>query len=63
MDLTLYRVIGGQKRVALGDLADGVEYFTAAKHTDADGNQDGTIILTPVNIVGGAVKGTTDPQE
>lgn len=55
MDLTLYRVIGGQKRVALGDLADGVEFFTAEREVTPDDKvPTGRIILTPVNVVSGA---------
>lgn len=47
MDLTLYRAVGGLKRIALGDLAEGVEYFTAEK------SDDGVITLTPVTIQSG----------
>lgn len=50
MDLTLYRVVGAQNRVALGDLANGVEFYNAEKEPD------GVIILTPVRIVDGQVK-------
>lgn len=60
MDVTLYRVVGGMNRVALGALADGVEFFTAVKHTDDQGAQDGTIVLTPVRIVDGTLRRTGD---
>lgn len=49
MDLTLYRVVGTQNRVALGDLAV-AEYYAASK------DDDGTIHLKPVNIVTGLAK-------
>lgn len=59
--LTLYRTVGALNRVALGDLADGVEYFTATKTTEADGSQTGAILLTPVRIADGATK-RAEPQ-
>lgn len=54
MDLTLYRVIqrGGMNRVALGDLADGVEFYSAEK------NDQGVITLTPVQIQDGSRRTT-----
>lgn len=48
MDVTLYRVVGGMNRVALGDLADGVDFYSADK------NDEGVITLTPVRINDGA---------
>lgn len=50
MDLTLYRVVGAQNRVALGNLADGVEFYNAER------DDDGVITLTPVHIVDGQAK-------
>lgn len=47
MDLALYRVVGGMNRVALGDLAADVEFYTAVK------DDTGVIILTPVRVVDG----------
>lgn len=49
MDLNLYRTVGAQNRVALGDLADDVEYFSAEKDPATR-----VITLTPVNIISGA---------
>lgn len=43
--LALYRAVGHQNRIALGDLA-ATEYYTA------DADDDGVITLTPVQIVG-----------
>lgn len=43
--LALYRSVGNQNRVTLGDLAT-AEYYTA------DRTDDGVITLTPVEIVG-----------
>lgn len=56
MDITLYRAVGNAKRVALGDLANS-EYYSASRA------EDGTITLTPVNIVGGATKRAEDDNE
>lgn len=50
MDLSLYRVTGGMNRIALGALADGIEFFTAEK---AD---NGTVTLTPVRVVDATAK-------
>lgn len=58
--MVLYRVGGAQNRIALGDLADGVEFFTAAPVTAADGSQDGSILLTPVRVVTASTKRGTD---
>lgn len=55
MDLTLYRVIGGQKRVALGDLAKDVEFYTAKQ------DDEGVITLTPVRVIG--ARGTGDTTD
>lgn len=49
MELTLFKV-GSSGRVALGDLANGVEYYNVAP-SSADGAPEGTLILTPVTIV------------
>jgi hypothetical protein len=51
VDLALYRVVGGMKRVALAELATGVEFFTAAKD-----DATGVITLTPVKIVDGTTR-------
>ena len=56
MDLALYKV-GASGRVALGDLADGVEYYHAAQAA-----QTGVITLTPVRIHAATGK-RTEPQE
>lgn len=56
MDMTLYKV-GASGRVALGDLASGVEFYSAAK---AD---DGTVTLTPVTIVTGGTKRADDETD
>lgn len=54
--LALYRAVGHQNRIALGDLA-ATEYYTA----DADDN--GVITLTPVEIVGATKRTESQPQE
>lgn len=53
MDIALYRVIGAQNRVALGELAADTEFFTA---TIAD---EGVITLTPVRVIDASTKRTT----
>lgn len=65
MGLTLYKVIGTHNRVALGAMADGVEYYTAVQRDDK------VIVLTPVTIVGatatdapnGADSGQEEPRD
>ncbi len=52
MDLELYRAVGPQKRVALGDLAD-TEFYAASRD-----ERTGIITLQPVNIIDGATKRT-----
>ena len=63
VDMTLYRAVGAQNRIALGDLAT-AEYYAA------EVSEKGVITLMPVNIVGAAKRTeTTDiaggvyPQE
>lgn len=64
MDLALHRV-DGRCRVNLEGIVDkGVEFYTADRCTDVDGNQTGEIILTPVKVVTTAVKRTNaDPLD
>jgi len=57
VDVTLYRVVGGMNRVALGDLADGVEFYSADK------NDKGVITLTPVRINDGSRTAARLPGE
>jgi hypothetical protein len=45
MDLVLYRAVGAQNRIALGDLVT-AEFYAATA------DPDGTIHLKPVNIIG-----------
>lgn len=52
--LALYRVIGNMNRVALGALADDVEFFTADRDLVT-----GAITLTPVQVIDGAAKKAT----
>lgn len=56
MDLALYKV-GASGRVALGDLASGVEYYHAAQD-----DQTGIVTLTPVRIHAATGK-RTEAQE
>jgi hypothetical protein len=61
VEMTLYKV-GTNGRVALGELADGVEYFAIAEHIGADGTKDGALILTPLRIVTPTSK-RSDPHD
>jgi len=63
VDLVLHRV-DGRGRVNLdGIVAPGVEFYTADKHLDADGNATGAIFLSPVKIATTAVKRTSATDE
>jgi len=58
VDWTLYRAVGTQNRVALGDLATS-EYYAAEKD-----EATGRITLMPVNIVaGGRKSGSADDAD
>jgi len=50
VDMTLYAV-GASGRVNLGDMLKGVKFVHVAEHTDSDGRKDGSLILTPINVV------------
>jgi hypothetical protein len=54
--MVLYRAVGSQNRVALGDLAT-AEYYAADK------DADGTIHLKPVKIVSAPRRGTDSADE
>lgn len=56
MDMSLYKV-GANGRVALGDLAAGVQFFTADRDTDT-----GEVLLTPVRVVDPNAKRTPAEQ-
>lgn len=62
MDLVLHRV-DGRGRVNLeGIVAADVEFYTAVRVTDDDGDDTGAIVLEPVKIATTAVKrGSTIP--
>jgi hypothetical protein len=53
VDLTLYAV-GASGRVNLGDLAKDIKFFTI--ENDPLNYPDGTLILTPVNVVSASGK-------
>lgn len=55
MDLTLYAV-SGTGRVALGDVLKGVKYV------QVDKNEDGQVVLTPVNIRAASGQATDDEE-